>query len=384
MRVLYSGALNDVTGYGADGYGLCQSLIRWGCDVYVQPTNVHPPLPPSIAALLTKAIPDHVDLALTHRCPQELAFPASSGPRTTATVSLAWSMWEYASLDNVDHISSNNCEHQPRVTDRLSSGLASYDALLAYDEVSHGALSPYHKDTRILQGGVDTPPRWERDWFGSPFRFLMLGALHNRKNPMAVVTAFKELRDAGELADAELILKTVVPGFAPQLQDWCPGLTVITEVWTPQRVDRLMSSCHALLAPSRGEGKNIPAVRFAASGGAVAATSVGGHNQWLSSEIGFPLRWEWRDSVDGRGAEVDHGHLREVMVALYRDREEARRRAECAAAALPAMVGWDRVLERLAAILGGTERPLAGSRGAEVAALMARARRGRPKATPQD
>jgi len=200
---------------------------------------------------------------------------------------------------------------------------------------------------------------------------------------MAVVTAFKELRDAGELADAELILKTVVPGFAPQLQDWCPGLTVITEVWTPQRVDRLMASCHALLAPSRGEGKNIPAVRFAASGGAVAATSVGGHNQWLSEQIGFPLRWEWRDSVDGRGAEVDHEHLREVMVALYRDRGEARRRAECAAAALPAMVGWDRVLERLAALLGGSERPLAGSRGAEVAALMASARRGRPESTPQ-
>jgi len=200
---------------------------------------------------------------------------------------------------------------------------------------------------------------------------------------MAVVNAFKELRDAGELADAELILKTVVPGFAPQLQDWCPGLTVITEVWTPQRVDRLMSSCHALLAPSRGEGKNIPAVRFAASGGAVAATAVGGHNQWLSSEIGWPLRFAWRDSVDGRGAEVDHGHLREVMVALYRDLGEARRRAESAAAALPAMMGWERVLERLAAILGGTERPLAGSRGAEVAALMASARRGRPESTPQ-
>jgi len=207
----------------------------------------------------------------------------------------------------------------------------------------------------------------------------MLGALHARKNPIAAAYAFKYLKERGELADAKLILKTVSSGLAPAMERWCPGLRIINEVWTPMQLDRLMADCHVLLAPSRGEGKNIPAVRFAASGGAVAATAVGGHNQWLSSEIGFPLRFAWRDSVDGRGAEVDHEHLCETMLALYADRGEARRRAEVAAAVLPAMVGWDRVLERLRGSLGGPEGQLGGTRGVEVAALMMAARRAAPE-----
>lgn len=374
MKVLYSGSLNDVTGYGVDGLGLCSSLARWGCDVFVQPSSVHPPLPPSVAALLAKPIPRHVDLALTHRCPQELAFPARSAPRTHATVSLAWSMWEWPQLSNVDNLSDQNCEHQPRVTDALHRGLSAYDALLVYDDVSYDALAPYHSCVEILQGGVDIPACVHRDWFISPFRFLMLGALHSRKNPMASIKAFKRLREAGELVDASLILKTVSPGLSPAMERWCPGLRIIAEVWTPAELAALMGSCHVLLAPSRGEGKNIPAVQFAASGGAVAATAVGGHAQWLSPEVGFPLRFAWRSSVDGLGAEVDGDHLAEVMLALYTDRAEARRRAESAAATLPAMVAWDRVLERLSVRL----RSIAGSRGEEVAALMVAARRAAP------
>ncbi len=770
MRVLYSGALNSVTGYGNDGIALCRALLRWGCDVYVQPSGIHPALPSEVAALLTKPIPHHVDLALTHRCPQELARPEASAPRAAATVSLAWSMWEWPDLGVADRISDVNCEHQPKVVETLAPGLASYDALLVYDAVSREALSPYHGSVEVLQGGVDAAPYVARDWWTSPFRFLMLGSLHaqplwsrvltpggwvrmgdiavgqlvcapgggwqkvegisprsestvyevsftdgtsavssanhlwvvdrktnrggfcgnwqtlslqeiidrgirhgnnrmfavpveavdyevrpdpvmdpylmgallgdgdsssgvgfscveddlveelqnvlpsqvvlekkpgtlatwkfkgdgfarsrvcaacgqsvlrragrglcnrcycsersagrledwpllgqragrsvmrelleryevsrlvapdkfvpddflygsrevrlavlqglmdtdgwnstsqtcfsssspalvsavawlvrslggvasvseprrpryrykykekdeiryglphqqvsfhlpfnpfrlprkgsawrspdvfeqkvlskriesvhklslqevqcitvsgesgtyitddftvthnSRKNPMASVQAFKQLRDAGELADAELVLKTVVPGLHPAMEQWCPGLRIIAEVWPLEDLDRLMADSHVLLAPSRGEGKNIPAVRFGMSGGSVAATNVGGHAQWLSPEIGYPLPFEWLASLDGTGAEVDPDRLAEIMLAIYSDRGQARQRAERAAAVLPAMLAWDRVIERLSVRL----EPLCGSRGAEVATLLAAARRNAP------
>lgn len=374
MKVLVNGAANDVTGYGNDTLGLCSALMKWGCDVYLQPSNVHPPLPPQIAALLTKPLPVHVDLALTHRCPQELASPRSFAPRSVATVSLAWSMWEWESLENVDRASTTNCEHSLRVTDVLSRELSVYDSLLAYDNVSYSALSPYHVSTHILQGGIEIPAVQARDWFGSPFRFLMLGALHARKNPIAAALAFKELKAAGEIPDAELILKTVSAGLPKALEEWCPGIRVVAEVWPPSDLDSLMGMCQVLLAPSRGEGKNIPALRFAASGGAVAATKVGGHEMWLSEQIGFLLDYEWRDSIDGRGAEVDPSHLAEVMLRLYRDRGETRRRAEMAARVLPAMVSWDRVVQRLCDGLEG----YAGPRGAEVQARMRAARREEP------
>ena len=77
-----------------------------------------------------------------------------------------------------------------------------YDLILAYDEVTKGAMSdpevnpgiPIH----ILQGGYE-PEFWaeadqtKRDWSGT-FRFGMAGRLHNRKAPWAAIRAFRALK----------------------------------------------------------------------------------------------------------------------------------------------------------------------------------------------
>lgn len=347
--------------------------MAWGADVYIHPSAIHPPLPADVAALLTKPIPEHVDLLISHRCPQELSMsPESAGLYATSTVALAWSMWEWDSLANVDEINRANCEHAFRVTDHLEQALGRFDAVLAYDAVSQQALAPYHPRVDILQGGVTPLAPMARDWFSSPFRFLMVGALSNRKNPFAAITAFKKLRDAGELADAQLVLKTTYPGLHPSMEKWCPGLRVIGEVWPVAQVHALYREAHVLLAPSWGEGKNRPAIEFATTGGAVAATAIGGHAQWLSPEYAWPLRFSLEETSPGaRAAIVDPDHLAETMLALYTDRAEASRRASVASRVLPAMVSWPRVLERLQEKLA----TIAGPRGAEVSMLMRACRR---------
>lgn len=372
MKVLISAPVNPVTGYGNDGIELIRAFLRWGADVYLHPSGVHPPLPPEVAAVLTKPIPDHVDLFISHRCPQELARRESAGVYATSTVALAWTMWEWDSLDNVDEINQANCEHAFRVTDHLGGVLSSFDAVLAYDEVSQRALSPYHSKVDILQGGVTPVPPVARDWQASPFRFLMMGALSSRKNPFASIMAFRELRQAGELADAELVLKTTVTGLHPAMEQWCPGLKIYGAVWPAQKVQELADSSHVLLAPSWGEGKNIPAAQFAMSGGAVAATAIGGHAQWLSEEYGWPLKFSLQETYPGaRAAIVDQEHLRDTMLALYTDRAETARRAAVASRVLPSMLSWDSVLERLMLRLGS----LAGARGHDVEGAMRVCRR---------
>lgn len=372
MKVLISSPVNPVTGYGNDGIELVRAFLRWGADVYLHPSGVHPPLPPEVAAVLTKPMPEHVDLFISHRCPQELSRRESAGVYATSTVALAWTMWEWDSLDNVDEVNQANCEHAFRVSDHLGGVLSSFDAVLAYDAVSKQAISPYHSKVDILQGGVPPVPPVARDWQASPFRFLMLGALSNRKNPFAVVEAFRELRLADELTDAELVLKTTLPGLHPAMEKWCPGLKIHAGVWPSQRVQELLGSAHVLLAPSWGEGKNIPAAQFAMSGGAVAATFVGGHAQWMSESYSWPLRYSLRETSPGaRAAFVDPGHLRETMLALYADRAETARRAAIASRVLPSMMSWDSVLERLMLRLG----PLAGQRGYDVEGAMRLCRR---------
>jgi glycosyltransferase involved in cell wall biosynthesis len=380
LKVLLSCPVNTVTGYGVDGVELAQALMEWGADVYLHPSGIHPPLPADISALLTKPIPEHVDLLISHRCPQELAAsPESAGLYSVATVALAWSMWEWSSLDNIDEVSQSNCEHAFKARDHMEKALSRFDGVLAYDEVSQQALAPYHARVDILQGGCRALPEVRRDWDAKPFRFLMLGALSSRKNPFAAVLAFKKLREAGELENAQLVLKTTIPGLHPSMEQWCPGLKIIGELWSVDQVHELYRQSHVLLAPSWGEGKNRPAIEFATSGGAVAATMIGGHAQWMSPEYTWPLRFNLEETSPGAlAAVVDSDHLAETMLALYTDRAETARRSAVAARVLPGVVSWERVLERLMLKL----RDIAGPRGEEVATLMRVCKRERSQLSP--
>jgi glycosyltransferase involved in cell wall biosynthesis len=381
MKVLISAPVNSVTGYGKDGIELVRAFQQWGADTFLAPSSVFPPLPRDVAAALTRPIPDMVDLLISHRCPQELAKPDQCGIWCASTVALAWTMWEWDSLDNVDELGPGNCEHAFNVRQNLKQSLDRFDSVLAYDEVSRRALEPYCNKISVLQGGVDPVLECKRDWFASPFKFLMAGALSTRKNPWAAIEAFKQLRDAGELADAELILKTTYPGLHPAMEQWCPGLKIIAESWSEDKLFDLYNSCHVLLAPSWGEGKNRPAIQFAMSGGAVVAPLMGGHAQWMSSQYTWPVSFEWKDFIPGvKGAKVSVDHLSEIMLDLYKDRASIRPRVEAAARVLPAMMNWDSVLERLLLRLP----LLAGGRGLEVASLMRSCRSGAGSAVVRD
>jgi hypothetical protein len=372
LKVLVSAPVNSVTGYGNDGIELIQALLRWGADVYAAPGSVFPPIPRDVAAVLTKRIPESVDLLLAHKCPQELARSESCGIYAAATVALAWTMWEWNSLSNVDTVNSANCEHAFRVTDYLRESISRFDAVLAYDEVSQQALTPYHDNIHILQGGVTPLQPVKRDWLASPFRFLMCGVLSERKGPFKAVNAFKILRDAGELTDATLTLKSTYPSMHPAMEQWCPGLKIVNALWPTSRLHELFGVSHVMLAPSRGEGKNRPGIEFATSGGAFVGPRFGGHAQWMSSDYTWPVNFTLRDFGAGaHGADVSVSHLAEIMLALYTDRHETKRRADTAARCLPAQVSWDSVLEclmlRLPSIVPG--------RGAEVASVMRSVRR---------
>lgn len=374
MKVLLSCPVNTVTGYGTDGVELAQALQEWGADVYLHPSSVTAPLPADVAVLLTKPVPDHVDLLISHRCPQEISRgPDASGLITDATLRVAWSMWEWDSLANVDEIDGNSCEHSFKVLDNIVRGLEPFDAVFAYDEISQRAFAPLHPRVDILQGGVRPLPPSARDFTSAdPFRFLMVGALTSRKDPWASINAFKSLREAGELEHAQLILKTTRPGLHPAMEQWLPGLKIINEIWSEDLLRELYRQSHVLLAPSWGEGKNRPAIEFATSGGAVAATAVGGHAQWISPDYAWPLRFSMVTEPSGAAsARVDPDHLRETMLALYTNRAETARRAAVASRVLPGMVNWAGVLERLCERL----RSIGGERGAEVHTRMKVCRR---------
>lgn len=341
MKVLVKTALSSYSGYGNDGIGIVRALLNLGADVYLDPSHVSAPLPPSVAQILTKRLVAPFDLLIHHADPTQLSITPEA--RKSAKVTVGWTMWEYTTLDN--------CHGRSK----FRKNYRDYDVIFGYDAVSTAALAPYSDRVSTLQGGF-WPDAWspaERDWTGDRFGFCMVGALHQRKDPFVAIQAFQELKEEypEEFEGAELHLKTNVPGLHSAMQEWVPKLRVHYSVWPEEVLHAFYLSQHCLLAPSRGEGKNVPALEFLSTGGTVIATNFGGHQQWLSSEYAYPLDHilvaESPQTPNCKSARASKQHLKELMLHVYRNRAEARRKGAIAADIIPSICGWAAVMDRL-------------------------------------
>lgn len=342
MKVLLKLPLSPFSGYGNDGIGLARAFMRWGADVYLQPTSVQAPLPKDVAALLTKELKAPFDLIINHVDPG--ALETSPELKRAGALVVGWTMWEYSNLKNL------------KGHTKLKKNFKNFDALVGYDTVSSECLKPYFDGPVLTVQGGFWPEDWpqvERDWDEDNFYFCMLGVLSERKDPWVAVDAFQQLKAEypEEFAPARLSLKTTAPGLHSKMEDWMPGLRVYYDVWDTDTIRKFYASQHVLLAPSRGEGKNMPALEFQSTGGAVIATNWGGHQQWLNPEYNYPLDYTLQPVDTAHpgtlNARASVEHLKELMLHVFRNREEVREKAEIAAQVIPALASWDSVVERL-------------------------------------
>lgn len=345
MRILLKGPFSPYSGYGNDLIGLAQTLIKRGDDVHVDPTHLQAPLPQEIADLLTKPITPPFDLTLVHVDPMSMELEKEI--RRVSTYAVAITMWEWSSMAAMKGRST------------MRKRLSNFDAAVAYDEVTKGALEPYFRGPiPVVQGGYD-PSGWapvERDWHEQNLYVCMLGQLHSRKNPFAAIRAVGELKNEfpEEAEPLRLSLKTTVPGLHSGMQTVYPWLRIFYDVWDHETVKAFYAAQHLLLAPSRGEGKNLPALEFQTTGGVVAATNWGGHTSWLGKDWAFPIDYQLVD--DGKpgvqNAEVDVDHLKEILLFALRNRDVLKQKGELAAQVIPSMCSWESSVNRLFDRLG--------------------------------
>lgn len=342
MKVLLQTPVNPFTGYGNDGIGLAEALIRAGADVRLSPTHFAPPVSQQVADLLTKELEPPFDLFINHAPPGQLLLKKES--KAYIGFAAGWTMWEATSFD-----------HMPRKEFKPVKRNTKYlDVVVGYDPVSTQALSTVIPVERLdtVQGGFD-PQGWPlmiRDWHGERFSFIMHGQLHDRKDPFTAIMAFRELKlEKGEAFEgAELHLHTTIPGLHPAMEQWTPKLRVHYASWPKSTLEAFYAAGHVLLAPSRGEGKNLPALEFMATGGTVIATNFGGHTMWLNRDFAYPLNYTPR-SFDDRypqclQAAASKDHLKELMWHVYTHRDEVAKKAELASRTIPQMCSWDHQL----------------------------------------
>lgn len=346
MKVYLNLPLSPFSGYGNDGIGITEAFLRLGADVHLGPSAVQPPIPPAIAHLLTKPAEasedDPFDLYLSHVDPGLLK--VDPGTRRAAKNVVGWSMWESSSFEN---LASKK---------ELKENLKDFDAIVGYDKVTSECFAPYFDGSIItVQGGYD-PEEWvyhERDWHSEDFYFSMIGVLSPRKNPMAAIQAFSELRQEHKDFEkhARLMLKTTAPGLHSKMEDVYPGLRIFYDIWDKDTVKEFYRNTHVLLAPSLGEGKNMPCLEFQSTGGPVIATNWGGMAEWLDPSFAYPIEYELGDAIPpspgAQQAWVDVQNLKKHMLHVFRNRNEAREKGYQASQIIPQIRSWDAVIDQL-------------------------------------
>jgi glycosyltransferase involved in cell wall biosynthesis len=351
IKVLIKSPYSIYSGYGQDGWGLARALVRWGADVYLQPTWLDVPVPPDLAPLLLKTLQAPFDLTINHWSPDQLGLRVEA--RRCTRLAVAWTMWEFGSLKPV-------CKGRSTLRERLKW----YDLVLGYDPVSLASLEPYipaHVARGILLGGFDAG-NWrpvERDWHGEQFGFAMHGALNNRKAPYTVLQAHLELRedDRAYRDQARLTFHTTTPPLFPELEgllnaDGDKRVRIHMDTWTDDYLKAFYAAQHCLVYPSQGEGKNVPCLEFMSTGGTVIHTRRGGPEMWLSGDVGWEVPYTLSPLIakvpDGAaGAKVSVADLKAVMFEVFTHRDEARRRGRRAAELIPSMLDWSVVVEDL-------------------------------------
>lgn len=350
QRVLLKTPLATGSGYGRDGIDVAMRLEDIGADVHLEPTFVNVPLPPQVANMFTKPRPERFEVAITHIDPQQLAVSFKEGITRASDIVVGWTMWEFLSFGNQEFIQA------------LRNQIELMDVVLAYDEVSASALRPLMDEPerlKILQGGYDSD-YWEpkeedtlRSWDGT-FKFAMNGTMNQRKNPFASINAFQKLKEEhGDDFDAELHMKTTSMVLHPAIQQWMPGIKIYYEGWSPAKLRQFYFGINCLLAPSWGEGKNLPALEAQTSGCPVMVSEFGGHMQWADPQWSYLIPGTVTDKrVPGMPyLEVDEDKLAELMWHVYTHREEAKLKGEIAARVIPQQCDWARVIEKLGHIL---------------------------------
>lgn len=243
----------------------------------------------------------------------------------------------------------------------LAEKIAANDGIIGYTQETTDILRGYASpDTCLttIQGGYDADlwkPREDdpaRDWDSPTTRFGMLGSLNLRKNVWAALEAFNGLKETfGPEFDAELILKANLPGLPPQLNEY-PGVTLIYEPWSHRQIRDFYMGLHCLLAPSWGEGKNLPALEAQTLGIPVIATPCSGHMAWANPDFVYLAKSTLVErDPNGRPGQLHHQvdveGLADKMWEVHTNRQEARRRGEIASRVIPQMCDWSRVVERL-------------------------------------
>lgn len=191
-----------------------------------------------------------------------------------------------------------------------------------------------HTPLAVVGNGVDhlldvQPQPLPRPLPAVRFRFLHVSSCFPRKGVDVLLKAYGEAFSADD--DVALVIKTFPnPHNDVKAQlERCrhdhpryPQVELIEDDWTPGQIAALYQHCHALVAPSRGEGFGLPIAEAMLYGLPVIATGWGGHMDFCSDDTCWLIDYAPQlaqthlSQTDSLWAEPSADHLGRLMKTL--------------------------------------------------------------------
>ncbi len=341
MKLLLRGPVDTVTGYGNDVVGLVQALLDVGVQLHLWPTSIQPPVPRRVLALLDQPIQPPYDAVLLYEQPRALV--AVDQYRNIARAVLGWTMWERTPV-TPSAIEFDTAAGRPfaGLDQLIVTCPMNVEAFRAVDDVVPIEVIPPGLD-------VEQFPQVRRG-LRDHVMFGANGVISSRKDPYALLRAWREFRERWPDVDASLELKTIPPGLHPKVTEAYPDVVLRQAVWSVDQVRAWYGQLDVFVSAARGEGMNKPAVEAMATGLPVVATRWGGHANWQSSQHGYPVAHELSPSPQERGTldgPVVHDSLVKALHTAATDGMVRLSKGNAAASFVRSALSWEHAVQHL-------------------------------------
>ena len=181
----------------------------------------------------------------------------------------------------------------------------------------------------------------DKSYFGIPedsfaiLNFFDLRSRTARKNPWAVIEAFRRLLKARPASNACLVLKINYPAFDPKVVAKLAGevaplrhrAILIDKIITTNEIRNLVRCCDCFISLHRSEGFGRGPAEAMFFGKPTIATGWSGNMEYMNDKVAFPIRYtlqpvkegEYPQHEDQVWAEADVAHAAEVLIWLLDD-----------------------------------------------------------------
>jgi glycosyltransferase involved in cell wall biosynthesis len=342
MRVMFRADFSRFTGYGNDAIDLSMSLDSLGYDVVPFPRQITPGLPPRFTRLLEKNPLQKPDAACVFMDPVSVDEKMEG---RLADRTLLYTMWEKTPFHEGE-FRKDSTRRDLQWVDRLVVTCPMNVA--AFEQVARGVPMAVVPAGVWLDQWPDVVRQPKKD---RPFRFLMVGVMSVRKNPFAVLEVWREIKREMPEFDAELLIHSTSPNLHPGVADaYGPDVTIQYHRLTHEQMVKMYHEADVMVAPSRGEGNNKPAMEFMCTGGPVIASDWSGHQNWLHESCGWPVPGRLVPSDGTKRSswfEVDRDALKAAMIDAWRHPEIVRRKGMASRQFIGAF-DWETIAKRFA------------------------------------